>query len=213
MNVSDVSRLLAELDEEKLILLVRELLAKDVSPMEILEECRAGLTKVGERFERKEYFLADLIMSAEVFKGVAALVEPMIKGKSVEKHQASIVIGTVQGDVHDIGKNIVSTILSCSGFQVYDLGVNVPPSAFIEKVKTVKPQVVGLSALLTTAFPAMKRTVDELSQSGLRQQVKIMVGGAVVSEQVREMVGADFYGRDAIGAVQYCRGVGNKSWS
>lgn len=207
MSVDDISRLLAELEEEKLISLVKELLAKGVAPMRILEESRVGVTEVGERFARKEYFLADLVMSAEIFREVMALVGPHLPAGSGDAPATTVLLATVKGDIHDMGKNIVGAILSASGFRVEDAGVDVPPEVIVAKVKETGATIVGLSALLTTSLPWMKATIDGLIASGLRSKVKVMVGGAVVNEKVRESVGADFYGTDAVSAVRLCREI------
>lgn len=197
--------LMADLEEEKVLALAKELLTKGQPALSIVEQCREGLNRVGERFAQKEYFLADLVMSAEIFRQVMALVQPHLPARGGNAPATTVVLGTVKGDIHDMGKNIVSAILSASGFQVVDMGVDVPPEAFVSKVRETRAAIVGLSALLTTALPWMKATIDSLRENGLRPAVKVMVGGAVVNERVKENVGADFYGKDAVTAVEFCR--------
>lgn len=208
---SKLADLMADLEEEKLLALVKALLSQGQTGLSIVEQCRDGLTRVGDRFARKEYFLADLVMAAEIFREVMVEVGPHLPASAASGPQTVIVLGTVKGDVHDMGKNIVGSLLSASGFRVVDAGVDVAPDTFVDKVKETGASIVGLSALLTTALPAMKATIDGLAANGLRRQVRVMVGGAVVNERVRENVGADFYGPDAVSAVKYCQRGGGKS--
>lgn len=204
---ASLADLMADLKEEDVLTRVRGLLAQAKPALGIIEQCREGLNVVGERFAQKEYFLAELIMSAEIFQEVMALTKPYLLAQPMGGPAPIVVLGTVRGDIHDMGKNIVSAILSASGFQVEDLGVDVLPEAFVKKVRETGAPVVGLSALLTTSLPWMKATVDELTQNKLRPQVKVMVGGAVVNDSVRENIGADFYGKDAVSAMKYCKSI------
>lgn len=204
---SKLADLMADLEEEKVLALVKTLLAQGQTGLSIVEQCRDGLTRVGDRFARKEYFLADLVMAAEIFREVMVDVGPHLPADGGGPRTV-IVLGTVKGDVHDMGKNIVGSLLSASGFQVVDAGVDVAPDTFVDKVKETGASIVGLSALLTTALPAMKATIEGLAANGLRSRLRVMVGGAVVNERVRENVGADFYGPDAVSAVKYCQRAG-----
>ena len=197
--------LMAGLEEEAVLKLTKELLTQGQPPLSIVEQCRDGLSRVGERFARKEYFLAELVMAAEIFREVMAIVQPHLGANEDKGALAAIVLGTVKGDIHDMGKNIVASLLSASGFRVVDAGVDVSPNTFIERVKESGASILGLSALLTTAIPWMKSTIEALNTSGLRPRVKVMVGGAVVNQRVAESVGADFYGSDAVSAVAFCR--------
>jgi methanogenic corrinoid protein MtbC1 len=159
------------------------------------------MSDVGRRFEDKEYFLSELIMSAEIFKEAIALIEPHLE-PGAGQTKGSVVIGTVKGDIHDMGKNIVATLLRCEGYDVHDLGVDVPPDAFVDKLKETGAQLLALSGLLTLAFDSMKETVDTLAEAGLRDKVKVIIGGGPVNEKVVEFSGADAYGVDAAYAVK-----------
>ncbi len=191
----DISALIADLDEEAALKAVREELDGGAAPLDLLARLQEGIAVVGQRFEAKEYFLPDLIMSGEIFKGAVALIEPHLKGESVET-KGVVVMGTVQGDVHDIGKNIVITMLRCNGYEVHDVGVDQPPAVFVDKAKETGAKLVGLSGLLTIAFDSMKQTVEAFAAAGLRDRVKIVIGGGPVNQQVMEFAGADAWGRD-----------------
>jgi methanogenic corrinoid protein MtbC1 len=192
---------LAELKEEEAVRVVKEKLAAGDDPLKILEACRKGVEVVGKRFENKEYFLPDLIMASEILKEISDIIKPEITRAGDIERLGKVVIGTVQGDIHDIGKNVVTFMLDINGFDIYDIGVDVPPQKFVETIREVKPQIVGLSGLLTIAFDAMKETVDAIKQAGLRNKVKVMIGGSQVDERIREYTGADAYGPDAAAAV------------
>jgi 5-methyltetrahydrofolate--homocysteine methyltransferase len=156
---------------------------------------------VGKRFELGEYFLSELMMSGAILKQVSEMVKPMLKGEVRTKKRGKVLIGTVKGDIHDIGKDIVVFLLDVNGFEVRDLGIDVPPERFVEQIGDFQPQVVGLSGLLTLAYDAMKHTVQTIQKAGLRDSVKIMIGGGQMSTQVKEYVGADAFGNDGMAAV------------
>ncbi|MDP2661645.1 MAG: corrinoid protein [Dehalococcoidia bacterium] len=199
-----LANLLCELNEDEAMAQVQERLARGDDPLGIIEDCRQGMEIVGKRFEEKEYFITELIMAGEIFGDIMKKVEPALKGRKAET-VGKIVIGTVQGDIHDIGKNIVSTMLGCSGFEVFDLGVDVPPEKFVEKIKEVGAPLVGLSGLMTTSFNPMKETVEAIVRAGLRDKVKVLVGGGPVNERVVEFVGADAFGKDVTTAIDLSR--------
>ena len=200
-----LSSLIAEVEETKTLAAVREALSQGTDPLSLVESLRDGMSIVGERFESKEYFLPDLIMAGEIFKEAIALIEPHLAAGSATPRGA-VVVGTVQGDIHDIGKNLVATMLRCSGFDVHDLGVDVPPEAFVAKARETGAKVVAMSGLLTLAFDAMKNTVEALAEAGLRETTKIMIGGGPVNEVVLEFCGADAYGKDPTEAVRLAIG-------
>ena len=162
------------------------------------------MSEVGARFERQDYFVSDLIMSGEIFKQVGALLEPHL-GSGGGSRLGKIVIGTVKGDIHDIGKDIVVNMLKAAGFEVIDLGVDVPPSRFVDALKESGATVLGLSGLLTLAFDSMKETIREVAAAGMRDKVRIMVGGGPVDGNVCKAVGADEWGRNAQQAVRLAK--------
>jgi methanogenic corrinoid protein MtbC1 len=196
-----LATLLAELKEDEALSDVRKALDEGTDPLSLVEELREGMSIVGKRFEDKEYFLSELIMSAEIFKEAIALIEPHLEEGAGET-KGQVVIGTVKGDIHDIGKNIVATLLRCGGYEVHDLGVDVAPEAFTAKLKDTGAALLGLSGLLTLAFDSMKETVDNLVEAGLKDKVKVIIGGGPVNEKVVEYTGADAYGMDASQAVK-----------
>ncbi len=194
---------ISDLEEEKTLKLVQEQLERGTDPMAILASCREGMVAVGKRYEAGEYFVSDLIMAGELLKQTTRLLGPQLKGDGGSS-RGKVVIGTVKGDIHDIGKDIVVSLLRAGGYEVTDLGVDTPPAKFVEAVKTSGASIVGLSGLLTISFDAMKTTVAELQAAGLRAQVKVMIGGGPTTEQVRQYVGADARGADAQAAVALC---------
>lgn len=196
----ELAAAMADLDEQKVQELVEAGLAQGVSPHDLLDECREGIGIVGKRFETGEYYLSDLIMAGEIFKGAAALLTAQ-PGSAGGPTKGKIVLGTVKGDIHDIGKDIVAFMLDVNGFEVHDLGIDVPPQTFVDKVAEVEPEVVALSGFLTLSYDAMKETVTAIKAAGLRDKVKIMVGGGTVDEQVSQYAGADAFGADAMAAV------------
>jgi len=191
--------------EEDALRIAREMLDGGTEPMRILDLCRRAMEVIGNGFEVGEYFLPDLIMSGEILGQIAELVRPRLGEEARGKGLGKVLIGTVAGDIHDLGKNIVVFLLEVNGFEVIDLGVDVAAERFVEEIRSQGPDVVGMSCLLTIAYDAMKNTVDAISEAGLRDMVKIMVGGGTVDEQVRGYVGADAFGADAVAAVSLAR--------
>ncbi len=191
--------------EEDALRIAREMLDGGTEPMQILDLCRRAMEVIGNGFEVGEYFLPDLIMSGEILGQIAELVRPRLGEEARGKGLGKVLIGTVAGDIHDLGKNIVVFLLEVNGFEVIDLGVDVAAERFVEEIRSQSPDVVGMSCLLTIAYGAMKNTVDAISEAGLRDMVKIMVGGGTVDEQVRGYVGADAFGADAVAAVSLAR--------
>ncbi|MDA8212602.1 MAG: corrinoid protein [Clostridia bacterium] len=200
----EVARALGDLDEQKVLAGVYVLKEQGISPLEIVAQLQAGMEVVGKKYENEEYFLSELIMSADIFKTAVDSLGDAFIGGNVETIR-TLVIGTVSGDLHDIGKNIVTTVMSCNGFRVYDLGVDVPVEQFVDAIREHNPEFVGLSCLLTTAFDSMKKTVEEIQRAGLQDRVKILIGGGPVDESVRKYVGADYYCKNAQDAVDLCR--------
>jgi methanogenic corrinoid protein MtbC1 len=196
---------IADMRDADAVAIARQILNSNADPISILDDCRAAMEIVGRRFEAGEYFLPELILAGETLKQIAVLVKPRIQQMSAASHGAKIVLGTVQGDIHDIGKDIVGFMLDVNGFQVYDLGVDVPAQIFVKKISVIKPDIVALSGFLTLAFNSMKNTIAAIQAAGLRDQVKIMIGGGTMDDNVRAYVGADAYGASAIAAVALAR--------
>ncbi|HHY30986.1 MAG TPA: cobalamin-binding protein [Syntrophaceticus sp.] len=194
----------AEMD--KVESLVKEGLAEGTDPSVLLKEgLIKGMDVIGEQFENGDLFLPEMLAAAMTMKAGVEILKPHLAGGD-SKAAGIVVIGTVQGDIHDIGKNLVAMMLEGAGFEVADVGIDVPPEDFVKAVEEKKPQVVGLSALLTNTMPAVKMTIDALQEAGLRDQVKIMIGGAPVTQEFADEVGADGYASDAAGAVNIARG-------
>ena len=196
---------IADMREDEALKLVQEMMEGGSGPMAILEAAREAMDLVGKRYDEGTYFLPELMLAGEMMNQITEIVKPELsKMPQVERH-GKVLIGTVQGDIHDIGKDIVTFMLDVNGYEVLDLGVDVPPEKFVEAIKDFQPQVVGLSGFLTLAFDAMKDTVDAIKAAGLRDGVKIMVGGGQISDEVKEHTGADAYGRDAMVAVKLAK--------
>jgi len=183
--------------------LARQAIEQGVDPLDAINQgFVVGVNHVGEGYAAGEMFLPDLVLAGEAMKAAVAVLEPEMKRRGTKRQMlGTVVMGTVEGDIHDIGKTLVATMLSATGFHVYDLGVDVPVETFLEKAREVNADVVGLSALLTTTMVKQKTVIEALEEAGLRRQVKVMVGGAPVTRSWAEEIGADGYSEDAIGAV------------
>ena len=185
--------------------MVGELIEAGADPVAVLDDARKAMELVGKRFEKCEYFIPDLMMAGEILQGITKVVKPHIKQAQAGSKKGKVLVGTVAGDIHDIGKDIVTFMLDVSGYDVLDIGIDVPVETFVEKTREFKPQVVALSGFLTLAFDSMKQTVEALEKAGLRDGVKIMIGGGQMDDEVRKYVRADAYGKDAVAAVNLCR--------
>jgi methanogenic corrinoid protein MtbC1 len=204
MMLEQLVKALADLEEDQVLEIVHQELQGGTEPLGILQACQQGMTEVGDRFEKKEYFVSDLMMSGEIFKQVGLILEPHLK--SITRISGgAVVIGTVQGDIHDIGKDIVVNMLKSADLDVTDLGVDVPPARFVDALKETRASVLCMSGLLTLAFDSMKETVSQIEEAGLRGKVRIMVGGGPVNGLVCEVVGADDWGADAQAAVRLAK--------
>ena len=196
---------IADMREEEALKLVREMVEGGSEPMAILDAARKAVDIVGQRYEEGTYFLPELMLAGEMLTQITEVIKPeMAKVPEVER-LGKVVMGTVAGDIHDIGKNIVSFMLDVNGFDVLDLGVDVSPQKFVEAIREFGPQVIGLSGFLTLAFDAMKETIDVIETAGLRDGVKIMIGGGQVNEKIQEYAGADAYGKDAMAGVSLAK--------
>jgi len=198
---NDLVDTLANLKEDEALKIVRERLESGEDPLRILEDSRKALEIVGKRFAKCEYFIPELVYSGEILREITGIVKPKLSGTLQVKRLGKIVFGTVAGDIHDIGKDIVVFMLDVNGFEVFDLGIDVPAQKFVEKIKETGAEIVGLSGFLTLAFDSMKETIDAVKAAGLRDKVKIMIGGGQMNDDVRKYTGADAYGADAMAGV------------
>mgnify|MGYP001766725431 CR=1 FL=1 len=198
---------ITEMREEDAVAITRKMMDGGADPLAVLDACREAMGIIGMRFESGESFIPELILAGEILAQISAVVKPRIQQGSEAKKLGKIVLGTVQGDIHDIAKDIVGFMLDINGFEVTDLGVDVPPAKFVEAVKQSGAKIVGLSGFLTLAFDPMKATVEAIKAAGLKD-VKIMIGGGQIDESIRQYTGADAYGKDAMAAVALA-----KSWS
>jgi len=202
--MSDIPTALAELNEQEVATIVKERLGAGEDALAILDDCRRGMDIVGERYKAGDYFLSELIVSGEIFKDSMKLIEPHLKTSSASS-ATGIVLGTVQGDIHNIGKDIVAVLFKGAGFEVYDLGIDVKTSDFVDKLKETGAPILGMSGLLTPSFDAMKETVEALKKAGLRDRVKVIIGGGVITELVQRHTGADAFTDDGMEGVEICR--------
>jgi len=191
---------ITEMREDDALKITNELLDGGSEPVEVLDACRQAMDVIGKRFETGESFIPELILAGEMMTAITEMLKPRMAQQENGKKLGKFVLGTVQGDIHDIAKDIVGFMLELNGFEVIDLGVDVPPAKFVEAVKESGATIVGLSGFLTLAFDPMKDTVEALKAAGLND-VKVMIGGGQIDEQIREYTGADAYGRDAMAAV------------
>ncbi len=205
--MSELSTAMKELEEEQILELVKKGLADGRSPLDIIAELNQGVVGVGELYESGEYFVSQLMFAAEILNEVMEIMEPAMAKAGTGKEAGTVVIGTVAGDVHDIGKNIVHTLLKGSGYKVVDLGVDVPTDKFIAAVKEHNPKLLGMSALLSFTYPEMKAVVEALSANGLRDKVKVVIGGAPCNEDVRAYAGADLWAPTAMDTVAFANKI------
>jgi methylmalonyl-CoA mutase cobalamin-binding domain/chain len=196
---------LIELEREKVLDEVEKRINQNEDPMDIVNECNEAMTAIGKRFKNKDYFLSELILSGEIFKDIMKIVDPYLKkNTSSTISKGKVLLATIQGDIHDLGKNIFGTLLKIEGFEIIDLGVDVDPLLVVEKVKELKPDFLGFSALLTVTFEPMKLVVDKLKEEGLRDKLKILVGGGITTSLVKDFIEADFQTIFATDGVEYC---------
>ena len=203
--MSELVNAMADMREEDTLRLTKEMVDSGADPTTILDAAREAMDIVGQRYEAGEYYLPELVMAGEMLNQITALVKPELAKLPQVERQGKVLIGTVAGDIHDIGKNIVTFMLDVNGFEVVDLGIDVSPAKFVETIQEFQPQVVGLSGFLTLAFDAMKDTVTAIEAAGLRDEVKIVLGGGQVTDKIVEYTGADAYGDDAMAAVNLAK--------
>ena len=207
----ELAMAIVDLERDEALDMVKRRCEKGENPLHILDECRQGMIIVGERYQTGEYFLSELMMSAELFKGVVGILDPYLAKARPPKPRGKVMVATLRGDIHDLGKNLFAALCKAQGFEVYDLGVDVAPALVVEKVKEVKPDFVGFSALITSAFASMKEAAEMLEEAGLRKQFRLMVGGGISDAMVKEYIRADFQTTDAMEGVAYCmKSIGGK---
>lgn len=199
---------IADMNEKEALQLAQAMLDRGDDPQSILDAGSEAMARIGERYDAGEYFLPELILAGDMMRQIGEMVKPRLRtGAGQSKPLGKVVIGTVAGDIHDIGKDVVAFMLDVNNFQVHDIGVDVSEAAFLAKIGEVKPEVVGMSGFLTLGYDQMKKTVDAIKEAGVRDQVKIMIGGSIMNEEAAEYAGADAYGADANAAVKLA-----KSW-
>lgn len=198
----DFIKEIVELNEENVMELLKKRLQNNDDPLNVMDDVKKAMKIIGDKFSKKEYFLPELIMSGEILRQIFEELGPRLKeAQSSEKKKGKVLLGTVAGDIHDIGKDVVKFMLDVNGFDVLDLGVDVPAEKFLESLKEFKPKVLALSGFLTLAYDSMKEIIDKLKDAGLRENLNIMIGGGTVDERIVEYVGADAYGQSAVDAV------------
>lgn len=208
LDMQALAKAVENLDEPKVLGMLKDLVAaKPDSEIitEVVNACQEGMAIVGDLFDQKEYYVGDLIFAGELLTSAIEILKPVM-GQERAAKVGKIVLATAEGDLHDIGRNIFKNMAEAAGFEVYDLGIDASPSAFVEKVLEVKPDIIGLSGLLTLALDSMKNTVDMLKEAGLRDRVKVIIGGNLVAEQACQMIGADAFTTNAAEGVKICQG-------
>jgi methanogenic corrinoid protein MtbC1 len=204
-RIEQLSTALAELDEPKVLQLVESILAESpASAGQAIDAIQTGMDEVGRRFQEGDYFLAEMIFAAQVVKDVMGPLTAAL-GDQARKPLGTVVLGTVKGDLHDIGKNLVGVMLTAAGFAVVDLGYDVAPQRFVRAIREHKPGIVGLSGLLTLSVDPMKQTIDAIREAGLREQVKVIIGGNPVTEYIHKVVGSDAWTNNAAEGVAICQ--------
>ena len=203
MVTEDLKELLSNLKEKDVYNVVRKMIDDGKSPREILKECQSGMRIIGERYKNGEYFVADMMYAGEIMRNVMDILKPFMSASGEIEEIGTVVIGTVKGDIHDLGKDVVSITLQGNGFKVVDLGVDVPAEKFVKAIKENKPQIVGMSVFLTSCFPSVENIVKAINDAGLHEFIKIMIGGAPVTDYVAQQTGCDFYGKDAASALDF----------
>jgi methanogenic corrinoid protein MtbC1 len=205
---TDLAALLMDLEEEAALAVVRQRLESGEEPSMIMRDCQKGMLEVGRLYEEGTYYLSGLMVAGEILLGITEILKPVLEADTAESSGAGLVLlGTVQGDIHDIGKNMATMLLECNGFAVHDLGVDVPPATFLEKAAELKPNLIGMSGLLTTAYDSMRETIKAFRSSDdpALQQAPLLIGGSLLTEKVARYVGTEYWARDAISGLRLCQ--------
>ncbi len=208
----DLVARLADLDESYVLRTVRRLLDKGQDPLTIIRDCERAMSLVGERYEKRDYYLSGLIMAGEIFQEVMSMVQPSMEERLTGSASGRVLVGTVQGDIHTIGKGLVVTALQCYGFTVEDLGVDVPPERFVESVRENPPDIIGLSGLISVAYDSMKETIrllKEQSRSG-GPAIPVIIGGSLLEQKLCDFIGADFWTKDVMEGISICQRIVEK---
>lgn len=206
--MSKLAEAIRDLEDELALQIVEEEIAQGRNPLDIVAEANEGLVMVGDLFGEETYYLGELMFSVEIMESIMKKLTPLLESSGEgQGNKGKIVIGTVHGDIHDVGKNIVISLLRSSGFEVIDLGIDVSTGDFVDAVRDTDTKVLGLSALLNTTYPEMKSVIDALKEAGLRDQVKVIIGGTICTEAVREFTGADAFATQAMDGVEFCNEV------
>lgn len=208
--LEDLTSGFVELKKEEVLESVKARIERGDDVLGILDDARSAMSVVGDQFQNGTLFLAEMMLSAEIFKDAAKILQPHIEQARPQETVATIVLATPKGDIHDLGKDIFATLLSGQGIDVHNMGVDVEPALIVEKVKEVKPDFLGFSALITTSFASMKKTTDLLEREGLRDSFKLLVGGGVTTPVLKKHIGADFQTTDAMEGVSYCMDIIDK---
>ena len=196
-----------DLKEETVLELVQQRIKDGEDPLDIIDDCQQGLLLVGERYEKGEYFISGLIMAGEIMQQVMKIIQPELKNQVSSCSKGTVILGTVEGDIHDLGKNMLNFLLTCHGFTIYDLGVDVPPATFLEQVKEIQPDIIGLSGLLTFSFQKMKETVSLIYKDELAKDIPVVIGGGQTSAQVARLVGTKLWCNNAVEGVHLCERI------
>lgn len=207
---SNLIEAIADLREEEVLSTLKQRLEDGEDPLHLFHECQKGMYQVGVRYSREEYFISGLIMADEILRQVIEIISPAIQNQKWENQaQGTVLLGTVENDIHDLGKNIVKMLLSCNGFAVHDLGVDVRPEKFVEELNRIKPDIIGLSCLISSAYDSMEKTIEIIKQETAEWEKKpyIIIGGNQIDRNTALQVGSDYWVNDAMSGVEICKKI------
>jgi methanogenic corrinoid protein MtbC1 len=198
---------ISDLNEQKALSIIRTRLKKGADPLQVVADCQSALCIVGERYERQEYFLSGLVMAGEIFREAMKLINPIVKDRMKGKISGNILLGTVEGDIHDIGKDMAGELMNCHGMSVHDLGVNVPPHRFSEEATRLRPDIIGISILISNSMGHLRKTIGLLRSNprGPTSKIPVIIGGGILDDEYCRFVGADYWVNDAMEGVRICQ--------